>query len=216
MSAYDYTAGFGFELINYQTAGWHTSEYRNWRNLDGILASVLEDGIPFDQAAGATNAYTVTYSPVPVAYTEGMQISFATNAANTGAATINVNGLGAKNLFRDGAALESGDLVANQYVRAVYDGTQFLVIEPKNTEFTIDDGSITPAKLSTGGPTWDGSGNTSVTGTFKSDGLLRYGASTGGLVAKHNDTALGSHNVYFSTLDPSGGANGDIWYKYTA
>lgn len=73
------------------------------------------------------NAYTVTVSsPVPTAYTAGMVVVAVINAANTGTATINVNGLGAKAITKAGStALAAGDLPAGAVVTLTYDGTQF-------------------------------------------------------------------------------------------
>lgn len=42
-------------------------------------------------SATANDTYVVTMTPALAAYTTGMQISFKTDVANTGACTINVN-----------------------------------------------------------------------------------------------------------------------------
>ena len=60
---------------------------------------------------GSANTYTLTLSPAPSAYTDGMGVVIKINVANTGAATINVNGLGAKAIVDGkGNALTSGKL----------------------------------------------------------------------------------------------------------
>lgn len=213
MSAYDYTAAFGFTLIGYQSQTWQTEEYSNWRRLDAILAGIAELSIPFAAATGLVNAYAVAYTEPFTAYTTGMLISFKANLANTGAATVNVDGLGAKALFRDGAALDAGAIVANDYVKAIYDRTQFLVIDPKNTDVAIEDDSLSYTKLTVGRPQWDASGNTDIAGALDVDGQIRAEAS---LVFNHSDAAQTSANITYSTSDPSGGNNGDIWIKHAA
>lgn len=76
-------------------------------------------------AGGTGNAITITLNPVPTGYVAGMHIAFLASAANSGAATINISGLGAKNIFSRGAALAGGELAINDLVTLTYDGTQF-------------------------------------------------------------------------------------------
>lgn len=51
-------------------------------------------------AAGTANGLTVTASSPFAAYADGMMISFRASASNTGAATLSVNGIGAKAIRR--------------------------------------------------------------------------------------------------------------------
>jgi hypothetical protein len=75
---------------------------------------------------GTANTYAVALSPALGAYAAGVGVEFRVTNANTGASTLNVNGLGAKALTKSGTtALASGDLKAGQIVTAIYDGTQF-------------------------------------------------------------------------------------------
>ncbi len=81
--------------------------------------------------AVGTDAYAITLSPVPAAYATGMVVNFKAGTVNTGAATVNVNGLGAKSILRpDGSALSDGDIAANQIVQVIYNGTSFLMLSP--------------------------------------------------------------------------------------
>ena len=129
MSVYGYTSYFRFRKINYNSNSWHEDEYINLDNLDGIL-SALTDDVPFVVATGSANAFVLTYSPVITAYTAGLIVSFVTNFAPTGTTTINVNGLGAKTIKLSGNDVTTGDLNNGQYIRAIYDGTNFQVVVP--------------------------------------------------------------------------------------
>lgn len=81
--------------------------------------------------AGSTDAYAITLSPTPIALETGMVIHFKANTANTGAATLNVNSIGAVTIKRDGSDdLVNGNIAANQIVSVVYDGTNFQMISP--------------------------------------------------------------------------------------
>lgn len=65
------------------------------------ISSHAADLVKHPAAASTTNignAYAITLNPAPVAYVDQMGIVLKINADSTGAATINVNGLGAKAL----------------------------------------------------------------------------------------------------------------------
>ena len=75
---------------------------------------------------GAANAYTVTPTTAVVSYDNRMQVVFSPTAGNTGASTINISGLGVKNLRAvDGTDLISGDLSSGNVYKAIYNGTEF-------------------------------------------------------------------------------------------
>lgn len=77
---------------------------------------------------GAANAYVVTLNPALTQYVIGMPVYFKAANANTGAATLNVNGLGVKNILKNGSeALAPGDIKAGQIIDAKYDGTAFQI-----------------------------------------------------------------------------------------
>lgn len=84
---------------------------------------------PFDinqyAVATGTNTYTATLSPVPGSYMTGMKVSLLIPSSNTGAATINLNALGAKAVKNSGAALVGGEMQAGQTAEFTYDGTAF-------------------------------------------------------------------------------------------
>lgn len=66
--------------------------------------------------ASGTNTYTVTLNPAITAYEAGQSYDVFISNANTGASTINFNSVGALTLkSAGGAALVSGDIVANTY-----------------------------------------------------------------------------------------------------
>lgn len=81
--------------------------------------------------AEANDTYVITLSPVPTSYTNGMVVYFKANTANTGAATINVNGLGAKTIVKYvSTTLADGDIAAGMFCTLIYDGTNFVLQNP--------------------------------------------------------------------------------------
>lgn len=108
-------------------------------------------GMDYAADAGSTDAYAVTLAPAPTAYFTGMTVKFKANTANTGAATLNVNALGAKDVKKNyNTALETGDILANQLVAVIYDGTNFQMLSPSAAlTAAANDGWITDS-----GTTW--------------------------------------------------------------
>lgn len=93
----------------------------------------LEKGVAYlaSVTSSGTDAYAVTQTPAPSSYTSGMVVNFVANFANSAAATLNVNSLGAKDLKKEVSAdLETGDILNGQMVAAIYDGTAFQMISP--------------------------------------------------------------------------------------
>lgn len=87
--------------------------------------------------AGANDTYVITLSPVPTSYTNGMVVYFKANTANTGAATINVNSLGAKTIVKGvNTTLADGDIAAGMFCTIIYDGTNFVLQNPVTTAIT--------------------------------------------------------------------------------
>lgn len=69
---------------------------------------------------------TGSLSPAISSYAAGQKFSFVSAGANTGAVTININGLGAKSITKLGTtALAAGDIPSGAIVEIEYDGTQF-------------------------------------------------------------------------------------------
>ena len=100
--------------------------------------TVASDAARLDQVQGGaatfisvtgTDTLTGTVVPALSAYATGNQFSFLVANTNTGAVTINVDGIGSKAITRTGTtALVAGDMVAGQAVEIIYDGTRFQLV----------------------------------------------------------------------------------------
>jgi len=85
----------------------------------------------FGLDAGANDSYSITASPVPASYTQGMMVVFRANTANTTGCSINVNGLGAKTIVkRVSTTPATGDILSLMFCWLVYDGTNFVILNP--------------------------------------------------------------------------------------
>lgn len=77
----------------------------------------------FTTTGGSANAYTLSLNPALGALVDGALVVFKIHASCTATSTINVNGLGAVALTRNGAGLMGGDLLINRCYMAVYSST---------------------------------------------------------------------------------------------
>lgn len=82
--------------------------------------------------AGVTDAYAIALSPVLTSYgSGGLVIYFRAATANTGAATLNVNSLGAKTIVKQvNTTLADNDILASMFCAVIYDGTNFVLLNP--------------------------------------------------------------------------------------
>lgn len=95
-------------------------------------------------AGGSANALTATLVPAPDAYSAGFHVRLKIASNNTGSATLDVNGLGAKTIKRpDGSNLASGNMVAGSVVELVYDGTNWFLQTAQATNTNTSSGGLT-------------------------------------------------------------------------
>jgi hypothetical protein len=83
---------------------------------------------PTVTSGGSANAQTLTYAIAPAAYVTGDRYAFIGGATNTGAATLNINSLGAVAVQLNGAALLGGEIKQGRYAEVTYDGANFQII----------------------------------------------------------------------------------------
>jgi hypothetical protein len=118
--------------------------------------SALPAGVitPLYAVATGTDTYAAAIS-VP-SYVTGQEYRIRFTNANTGAATLNINGLGAKSIVKNGGtALSAGDLPAGAVAELVYDGTNLQLIGSSS-------GSIIPMGSSGFGATGIGTASIQV------------------------------------------------------
>jgi hypothetical protein len=94
----------------------------------------------FCQDAGTSGAYACSLSPAITGYTTGTTYWFRANTANTGNATLNLNGLGPKTLVKQASQpLAANDIRAGQWVMATYDGTNLeMQSQPGNAVTSVN------------------------------------------------------------------------------
>jgi len=117
----------GLEIYETDTSNNYTWNGSTWENK---LAVHKAD---YAQDTGVVNAYAITLSPAPAAYEAGKIYKFKAANANTGASTFAIGALAVTAIKKNvSIALETGDILANQIIWVIYDGTNFQLV-PVNT-----------------------------------------------------------------------------------
>lgn len=180
--------------------------------VDTKISTHLADDVNHIRSAvdtGTANAKVVTLNPVPTVYKDLMGITFKNAVQNTGAVTINVNGLGAKSIIKsNGTALSSGFLKANSIYTVRYNTTtgNFILQGEGSAE-----GNVTPDKVLSPTTYTDPTTGNLTTGTMPnkgaptitpttSDQAIAPGYYSGGTIKAYQQERIQS-----SITIPSGG-----------
>ena len=94
-----------------------------------LRVNTLIDNVSYWLDSGVNGNYFATVSPAPNAYITGYLIYVKANSTNTAASTLNVNSLGAVNVYKNyNQSLGTSDIVSGQIFSVVYDGINFQLI----------------------------------------------------------------------------------------
>lgn len=110
-----------------------------------IMADLASRFAAMHTATGTANAQVVTQTRQWASLVNGLELVFLPFAANTGATTLAVDGLTAKNIFVNGAACVGGELKVGVPAWVKYDGTQFNLLIPylaSPNNYWADTGSV--------------------------------------------------------------------------
>ena len=103
---------------------------------DGVNAGQIQDGGLIFQSndTGSANTYAIALTPAVTAYVAGQVFHFKAANASSGASTLNVNALGAKNIKKkNDQDIAAGDIEQNAIVSVIYDGTSFQMLSQLGT-----------------------------------------------------------------------------------
>lgn len=108
------------------------SAYDDYIRAVSAFIRQLRDGKEFPpllSSVAGTDTITASAPAAITAYAAGQRFSFVASATNTGAVTLNINSLGAKDVTKRGTtALAAGDIASGQVVLVEYDGTRFQMV----------------------------------------------------------------------------------------
>ncbi|MCM3133768.1 phage tail protein [Paenibacillus polysaccharolyticus] len=120
--------------LSNKTNGTSESEVPTEKALGEVMAATqsaqatINNRDGYGTTTNSGNLYSVTLSPAPTAYVDGLRITVKINATNTGAVTIIVNGLSAKSVLKsNGSAMTANALRINSIYSLIYNGTAFIL-----------------------------------------------------------------------------------------
>lgn len=153
-------------------------------------AQVQDGSLEYLGSVSGTDTITASAALGMTAYTVGQTFRFVAAGANTTTAvTININGIGAKNITKNGTtALAVGDIPSGAAIQIVYDGTQFQVTGIAGVaSFSAGTTGLTPSTATNGAVTLAGTlaptnGGTGLT-TFTAANNALYSTAAGTLTA---------------------------------
>jgi hypothetical protein len=93
----------------------------------------IQNGSLLFASASGINNILLTLNPSISQYSLGMMINFKNPSTNSSSVTLNINGLGPKNLLKNGTdTLKGGDLLIYKMVNVIYDGINFQLLNHSN------------------------------------------------------------------------------------
>jgi len=162
-------------------------------------SQVIDSTLTWLGTSSGTDTITATLSITPSAYAAGQRFAFLAGGTNTGAATLNIDSLGAKAIQKNGQALVAGDITANDIVYVVYDGTQFQMISPARTP-VLTSGSIATAAIA----------NDAITNDKVADNAIDETSLKDALIPDFTEAVVtASDSFLFSDADDSGNSKRD-------
>jgi len=170
-------------------------------------STVVGGHIPWYAVDAGTSANTYVVSlgsgtSAPTALAAGMMISFLPANTNTGASTLNVNGIGATAIVFNGVAVPAGDIAKGIITTVQYDGTSFELIasaqNPGPTTLATSIGSVTVTNTLTATSLVPTSTNIVGTPTVPANSLVPGSTlriRSAGTVAGNSATLVLAHKV---------------------
>ncbi len=147
--------------INWGQPGQTVPGVDDFNRIEGNIETLGRyDRAPGYGTATGTNAKTITLDPAPTSYYDGLCFAFKNVTQNTGAVTINVNGLGAKAVKKpNGNDVAAGNLKAGSVYTVRYNGTNFIL------QGSDSSGNATPDDVRAG-KTFSNDNDTGIIGTL--------------------------------------------------
>jgi hypothetical protein len=134
-----------------------------YAQITAVQNNALESGI---DSSGSANTISLSLSPAPSVLVQNMTVVVTVANNNTGPTTLNLNGLGAKNVTRNGNALTGGEMLAGQNYQFSYNGTSWNMMSP----------AANAAQIYNGTASTTGSANAQVLASVTPGGFsLQYG-----------------------------------------
>lgn len=183
------------------------------------LSGAIQAGVMVYGGDGSATAdvMEVTLVPAVAALVEGMTFLVKVQGENAGAATLNVNALGAVTIKRRGASLRGGELRDGQIYQFAYDGSFWQLISADDatlvtrSRFTVSGGAITSGSNAFFSLSRTGNGSFTITRTAAAPGEwgvdIFTGAAGSNLNLSANEKTQNSSTLTFEVRNGGNSLN---------
>lgn len=174
-----------------------------WDQLTCDLLGLIEGNLILwgGTSGGSANAQTITTNIGLTGYSVPLIIAFIAGFTNTAATTINIDGLGVKNIYKESGsgpvALAGGEIIAGNIYQLFYDGTEFQITSALANSFPgseVTIASATTTSLSVNGTNALAISGTNTITSFGPSGSLNsafyFVRFTGALTIDYNSSSL--------------------------
>lgn len=161
-------------------AGNALTDTTNWKFLCD-LANLNQNFVWAGVSGGTSSAMNLTPSTPATSYFAGQVVAFLAGTSSTGATTVNLSILGAKNILKNGSqALVANDILTGRLYLAIYDGTEFQLLNNATFSHGADITTASTVNLSTStGNILNLTGNNTITAMTLNEGDVRILKFTG-------------------------------------
>jgi hypothetical protein len=150
----------GYSGSNGSTGSTGTSGFSGYSGFSGAgvtSAQIQAETYVYFSDTGTANAYAITASPAIASYVAGQRFVFNPAHNNTAASTLNVNGLGVKQIRRyNVVGLNANQIIAGNPADVVYNGTYFVLMSNgvlPAQQYMINDSGVADAYVGAFTPT---------------------------------------------------------------
>ena len=138
VAANDIIPGYVYQIMYCSSDVWVILNPVSKYLLNSVISSIQNSAYIYAASSAGTDTYAVTLAPVPTAYVAGMIVNMKADVGNTGAATVNVNTLGAKDIKKVTNAgivdIATGNMMADGVYSLMYAikgaATYFILLNP--------------------------------------------------------------------------------------
>ena len=157
------------------------------RNQYATVAQLQDNAFSSSEEVGSADTYVMGLSPAITEYADQMVVWMVPANTNTGASTLNINGVGATSIKIGSDELEAGQLVAGRCYALYYDGSAFQLLNFLEATVPI---------LETGDITY--SWATSKTGWVLATGSI--GSASSGATTRANADTEDLYTLFWTNL----------------
>lgn len=184
------------------------------RAIRGSLKRFYNQSNAIYTSTGTATAYVLTFQAAPSGYSKGIVYRFWAHVSNTGAATLNINSLGAKPIVSsvDGSPLISDQIVSGKMVEVIYNGSSFELLSDTKQNSKLSGNTVLTGSITVSGGLVQ-TGNSVQTGNATVVGLQTIVNTGESLRISSGDATSDPHISFFKTINSTETRQGYLQHR---